>query len=387
MYLQNRMRTKHFQLKQSFCVIMAISMVFLLLSAKSITAEQEQSVQHAEQESVQHYKMLSTVEYSGKGQFKNQLEILLTVRKELLSDDNVRYFLSTNNFDLAGENQDPTQTPTFNELSFIIDRKTKLLSGESNGMTLFEKINNHCVLALKEVTKDNIGKTWKQSFNPSFLGESFPNEITFTLTATKANTKAHGELVAVRALSEPFGIKSTKENGNTGTIESRINAVYLFDPEIEDIYISVSVFEADTNINGHKEKLRHEVATYRTDAEGASFDYKGLDRKFEKFVRQVGLSNKTIKVKKEVSLPQWALSDGLHTAQVASIYAAMACEGAPNPVVTIVLPATKVVALQGVGTIASAGVNAAISSRLATSLDGVGAMQVAATPGFMGFGR
>ena len=204
-----------------------------------------------------------------------------------MPDNKVLHFLSANNFDMAGEGLNSEQQSFSKDLSFIIDREARQLSGVDENLSLWAKINNECVRSLRKVTKKDVGKTWKQSFNLSSLGESLPSELKFTVTAIQVKTKVFDEMIAVRALSEPFVVKAAKEKGGVGPVQSRINAVYLFDPEIEDIYVSISVFEATTNINGSKEKLRREVVTYRTDAMGVPADFSGLGKNFERFVTRI----------------------------------------------------------------------------------------------------
>jgi len=340
-------------------------------------------------ESVQYYKMLSSVEYTGKGQFRSQVETLFTVRKQPLSDDKTQYFISSSDFELVEGNLNPEQQSSSGELSFVIDRKTRHLLGATRELSFLETVNNQCASSLKKVTKENIGKTWKQSFDLSFLGNAIPGELKFTLTAIQLKTDVLGEMIAVRALSEPFVVKAMKEDGELGSIQSRINAAYLFDSEIEDIYLSISVFDAKTKLNGFKETLRHEVATYRTDAAGVSVDLNGLGRmgkKFEKFVRKLGLTTKRLKVVEESPLPQWVQSEGIVAAQIANICAAMACEGSSNPVATVSIPVARTVALQGIGKLATAKQVATVSSMLVKSVPGVGGMKIAVAPAFMGVG-
>jgi len=289
-------------------------------------------------ENVQHYKMISTVEYAGKGQFRNHVETLLTVNRQLLSDDKVRYLVSAKDFNLAGGGQQSS----FDGLSFVIDRRTKRLSGLSEDLSLLARVNNQCVKSLKRITKKNVGKTWKQSFNLSLLDTVLPERVNLTLTAIRLQTKVFGEMVAVRALSEPFSIDAAKESGAIGTVRCRINAVYLFDAQFEDIYISIATFEASTSMNGFKERLRHEVATYLTDADGISADLSGVSKEFEKLVKKIGLTKKGLEVKKKLSLPRWAQSEVLMAAQASSICAATACEGAANPVIAVCLPAARI---------------------------------------------
>jgi hypothetical protein len=293
----------------------------------------------------------------------------------------VQYLVSSNNFNLGEGSQTPGQQPSARELSFVIDNQTKYISTDSKDLELLEKINNRCVGELEKITRDNIGKTWKQSFTMPFLNQLLPGELNLTLTAIQLRTNVFGEMIAVRALSEPFVIKATNAKGATEDVRAKINAVYLFDSKMEEIYMSISVFEAETN---SKEKLRHEVATYKTDATGKSVDLSGLGSEFEKLVRKVGLTANTLKVTKSSPLPQWAQYEGLGAAQVASICSATACEGAPNPVATIYIPASRTVALQSLGRLASMGKIGAISTALATNVTGVVGMKIAVAPALLG---
>jgi len=278
------------------------------------------------EEGVQYYKMISTVEYAGAGQFRNQVEGLFTVREKPLSNDKVQYFISAKDL--------------FEELSFVVDRGAQRLSQTSESSAFWTQINNDCVKSLKKVTKSNVGKTWKQAFDLSSVGNSLPAELKFTLTAIQVESQELGEMIAVRALSEPFFVKLSE-----GTATSRINTVYLFDSEIEDIFLSVSVFESTTTMNGFKETLRYEVATCKADAAGESVDLKGLGKEFESFVAKLGVT-KEFKVTKASALPAWAQTTGLQAAQAANICSALSCEGALNPVATISMPAAKVIDLQ-----------------------------------------
>lgn len=170
-----------------------------------------------EDENAQHFKMLSTIEYTGEGQFRNQVEALFTVLRQPLSDDKVRYFLFTDDFDLLTDDPNSGQLSFSKGLSFVIDRKTGHLSGYGEDLALLGKVNNQCVRSLSKTTKKNVGKTWKQSFDLSSFGKSLPRRLTFTLTAIQLDTKVLGEafndMIAVRALSEPFIVKAAKEEG------------------------------------------------------------------------------------------------------------------------------------------------------------------------------
>jgi len=308
--------------------MIALCVVFQVFDATSLAKDEE---------TVQHYKMISTVEYVGQGQFRNQVVTIFTVTKEPLPDDKVRYSFATH---------DPNLGPSQESLmafSFVIDRSTRNMSGTDKDLAFWTQVHNESVKSLDKVTKDYVGKTWKQSIDLSSLGGSPFDELRFTLTAIQLKTKAFGEMIAVRAMSEPFFVKIIK-----GSFRSRINTLYLFGPDVEDIYLSISVFEAATDVNDFKESLRHEVATCKTDVTGVPVDLSDVGENFEKLLAKVGLRSGSLEIVKESPLPQWASSRGLRAAQVANICSAVACEGALNPVATISMPAVKVLQSQRV---------------------------------------
>ncbi len=252
----------------SFNVVLVVS-VMLLFSGVSLATEN----------SVEHFKMLSTIEYDGQGQFTNQIETLFTVEKKPSLDGAfANYLISTADFDIVPKER------SSNGLSFTIERSTSKMSTTNEEMMLHRLVNNQCVKSLEKVTKDNVGKTWKQTFDLILSAESLPRTLKFTIAAIDVKTDAYGEMIAVRALSDPFKTLAYKADGSKGEIKSRLNIAFLFDSEVEDIYLSMSVLEAITKISGSKETLRYEVATYKTDASGQPFDLTGLGKKFEKFL-------------------------------------------------------------------------------------------------------
>ncbi len=338
-----------------------------------------------EEGKIQHFKMLSNVEYTGKGQFRNQAEGLFTVSESPLSDEQVLYSLSAKSVDLAGESIDSGGLSLPKEFSFVINRKTGDLSGGDPDLAFLARLNNVCVNSLKKITQENVGQTWQQSFNLSSVDKMLPGELKLTLQAIQLESDLHGELIAVRALSEPFDFSIPKENGELSSVKCSTGAVYLFDKEIEEIYMSISVFKATTKVNGFKEDLRNEVATYKTDAEGNPVDLSGLSKDFEKFVRKLGLNKNGLKVKEEAILPYWAQSQGLYVAQVSNVCAATACEGAINPVATVFVPTSQIVKRQGQGPPKTIDA-ISVSKTLARDIPGIASMKIAVAPAFMGVG-
>jgi hypothetical protein len=328
-----------------------------------------------------HYKMVSSLEYSGKGQFKNRTESLFTVDRKPLSDNKVQYSIWTNDSGSSGADYDPRG---FGSVSFVLDWANRELVTSNGNLNFFQMIHNHCAQSLEKVAADNIGKTWKQSFDLSFLDSFLPSELKLTVTAVDLKTDVLGDMIAVRALSEPFTFETTGIGDKIDKVRCKVNSVYVFDPSVEQIYMSISVFEATTNVNGFKERVRHELATYMTDSAAIPVDFTGLGKKFERLVRKVGLTNKDMKISKPTELPKWVRRDALRVIGLADTCAALACEGAPNPVVTVCIPAGRMVALQGLGHIAGSSQLGTVASSLAKSIGPIGSMKIAVAPGIMG---
>ncbi|MFC1636662.1 hypothetical protein ACFL5Z_17680 [Planctomycetota bacterium] len=307
------------------------------------------------EEGVEHFKMISTVEYTGDGQFRNQTESSYSVMKEVFANDRVRY-----SFVVRDPNWEAGKKAS-SDFSFVIDRSTGLMSAAGRDMAFWAQVHNTTVKSLDKVTKEYIGKAWKQSVNLASLDKSPINEVSFTLTAIEVSTKAFGDMIAVRALSEPFFLTMDK-----GPLRCKINSVYLFDLDIDNVYLSISVFEAGTDAKGIKETLRHEVATYRTNSAGKPLDLSDIGKDFEALVAKVGLRKDSLQITKETDLPKWANSKGITAAQVANICAGAVCEGALNPVGMITIPTARSLSSQTLGGAAGG------TSILARLINGIG---------------
>jgi len=285
---------------------------------------------------IDYFKMISTVEYAGDGQFRNQVETAYSVTKEVFANDRVRYSFTTRDPDLEADKK------ASSDFSFVIDRGTGLMSATGRDMAFFAQVHNETVKSLSKVTREYVGKTWKQSVNLSSVKNVPFDEVSFTLTAIDVTTAAVGEMIAVRALSEPFFLTINK-----GPLRCRINTVFLFDVDVDNVYLSITVFEAETDARGTKEVLRHEVATYKTDATGRPLDLSDVGKNFEALVARVGLRKDSLQITKESKLPNWARSRGIPAAQVANICSAAVCEGALNPAGMVSVPTARLLASQG----------------------------------------
>jgi hypothetical protein len=325
------------------------------------------------------FKMISTIEYSGKGQYRSQTENTYAVQKENLPNDISNYTISLKINDVSAEYKG--QAPE--EMVFSMDKNTRKMLSQSPELSLLETINNQCIKSFKKLTKGDIGKSWEQVFGLSVPGYKLPERIKLSLNATGFKTDER-EMIAVRALSEPFTVDISGVNGKTGAVKCRINAVYLFDTDVEEIYLSVSVFDATTKMNGYDEHLRNEAATYRLNEEGLPVRLNGISKDFEKLIRKLGLKRDELKVTQPVSLPQWIRNSLVNTVEVSNICAATACEGALNPVVTICAASAQTFGLQSSGYLASTGSALTISKVLVQTIPGIGGMKIATAPAIMG---
>jgi hypothetical protein len=196
-----------------------------------------------------------------------------------------------------------------------------------------------------------------------------------------------GEMIAVRAISEPFKCKAPKSDssGETQDVRSTIGTLYLFDPTIETIYMSISAFEARTKVAGSWEVLRHEVATYMTNESGEALDLSGLGKSFESLAKGLRIKGEGLEVVDAVELPQWALSEGLKVSQMATICASAVCEGASNPVLTHSLPTVGTVQRQSFGMLGSMN-GLAMAGGLGAGVPGVAGLNFVAAPLLFGIG-
>ncbi len=332
--------------KQVCGLIVSLSLVLLLMFGGLSLASQG--------ENVQHYKLLSILEYSGQTKFMSEFETDCMMKKLVLSDDKTQYVISTTDQAVsASDNKSGEQLSL--ELSFIINGQTKNLSATGKELAFLEKVTNECGRALKKVTKKNLAKTWKQGFDFSSIDSSLPSQMRFTLTAMPMKTESLGELIAVRALSEPFVVKTATEAGDAGLVQCRVNCVYVFDGKLENIYLGMSVFQAATNIRGFNEVMQHSVATCKADAEGQPIDLGelGKNKDFARLVSKVGVTS-PLDVAENASLPQWARDCGIKAAQMANISSATSCEGTIDPVVTC-LPTGRIVELQSSDNLVTTG--------------------------------
>lgn len=342
---------KHFSNKHLFCLIISLSISLWSLPFNQVLIA-------GENESVSHFKMFSTVEYAGQGssgwsqQFRSQVETLFTVNKVSLSNDTFSgYHISTNDFDLNSN----SGRQSSNSLSFVLNNRTKQLSGLSEDLSHLEILNRHIVGSLIKPTDIGLGKKWTQSFSMSFPGNYFlPDTLKFNMSAIQIQTKSIGKMIAVKAVSEPFAVQVSKGGAGIGFVHCQTSTVYLFDPYVfnsasDEIYLSISVFDATTSMRGIMEKLRHEVSTYKASSDGIPVDLSGLGVEFESFVRELDLTGKSLDVVRESPLPRWAQFEILDAAQISNMCATIACEGALNPVVTRMIPSARVIGLQSTG--------------------------------------
>jgi len=362
---------KQFKLKILFAAILIAAVLTGVQPAQSAD-QQEQS---------HRFKMISTIEYSGKGQYRSQAESYFTASKKILDNDMVSYTITSDKTNpISG-----TGSLGSNELHFVINRNTRQILCDDEQLKFIENVNNQCVKSFKKLTREDIGKSWTRTFAITVPGSALPQELVFNLKAAGLDTKKQGKTIAVRAVSKPFTLNLTNNEGKSGQVNCKIGAVYLFDSQVEEVYLSVSVFEAKTKMNGYDETLRNEVATYRVNSDGKPVDLTGLSKEFEQLIRKVGLSVKPLKMVKKVALPGWAQTEIINTVKATNICAATACEGAINPVITICAASSQMIGLQSAGAITSTGATITASKLLVQSVPGMGAMKIAAAP-LMGLG-
>jgi hypothetical protein len=358
-----RSKKKFEFVKKFYCV--AVCLLFLQLAVATYGQSGSQTY---------NFKMISTIEYSGKGQYRSQTENTYVVRKQSLANDMVNYSIGVkDNEGTSHKGQIPE------EMVFTVDKNTHQLLTQSSELSFLETINNQCIKSFRKLTKQDAGRNWEQVFELSVPGSVLPERIKLSLNAAALKTNEDG-MIAVRALSEPFTVNITGPKGTVEPVKCRVSSVYLFDTSVENIYLSISVFDATTKMNGYDEQLRNEVATYRLDGEGLPVRLNGISKDFEKLVRKLGLKRDALKVTQKVSLPQWIRSGLMNTVDASNICSATACEGALNPVITICAATTQTFHLQSAGYWLSTGSAMTVSKALVQTIPGIGGMKIAMAP-------
>jgi hypothetical protein len=364
-----REKTKFVPVK-IFCLL-TVSWLFLQLLITTVFGETNGQTYS--------FKMVSTIEYSGKGQYRSQTENTYTVRKQKLANDTTNYTIISKGDCLAPEYKG--RVPK--EMVFTVDNNTRQILSQNPELSFLETINNKCIKSFKKLTTQDIGKSWEQVFSLSVPGYELPEQIKFSLTATGLKTNFN-ETIAVRALSEPFTVNISGPKGKEEAVKCKINSVYLFDTDVEQIYLSISVFDATTKMNGYDEQLRNEVATYMLDEEGNPVNLSGIGKDFEKLIRKLGLKRDELKVTQNVELPQWIKSSLANTIEASNICAATASEGAMNPVLPICAATTQTFHLQCAGYLLAPGSPLTVSKMLVRTIHGIGGMKIAAAPTIIG---
>jgi hypothetical protein len=303
-----------------------------------------------------YFKLISTVEYTAKRgsesrQYRHQAEPWFAVTTIPQTDSQRRYHLITG--DLRFLNRYLQQKyENAGEINYELIEK-RLIAGVDSDLSALQKMNNECVKTIGGKAPNKIGEQWKCKFNLGIFNHySLPKELKFTVTSIKVPTDKLGDLVAVRAVSDPFLVKAAAQIEGYGYVRCKIASVYLFDPYMyetgeEDVYVGATVFLAATGMDDMTQQYRWEFGIYKTDTEASAIDMNGLSRDLEGFVRDIQLIPEPIQVKNSCCPPMWAQSEIANAAQLASACAAVACEqNIVNPVASIYLASARVYSLQ-----------------------------------------
>jgi hypothetical protein len=326
---------------------------FLLAVIVSFPAGQivhAQQIQDARQK-IDYFHLISTVEYTAKQgnekkQYRHQMESCFTVTSWQTSAKQKHY-------DILATQLKMKNGYVYNEYKDISRINYDLtdqryMTSVDDDLQHLKKMNNQCIDTLKDEDIKGPNKTWTCRFNLGiFKHYSLPDELKFTVSSIKVPTKKLGDLVAVRAISDPFMVKVIGQVENYGYVKCQVASVYLFNPYVlnrneEDLYASATSFVAATKMDDMTQQYRYEFGTYKTDVNGTPIDINGLDYVFEGFTKKIQLATQPIEVNKPTGMPFWAKSEIVNAAQLASTCSAVACEQTiVNPVSSIYLAAAR----------------------------------------------
>ena len=334
-------------LQHDFRLFLLLAVIISLLAGQIVYAQQGK----LSEQRTDYFKLISTVEYTAQRgsesrQYRHQAEPWFIVTTIPQADGQRHYHLITS--DLRFQNEQSQQKyENADEINYELKEK-RFMTGVDADLSALQKMNNECIRTIRGEAPKEVGKTWTCRFNLGILNHnSLPNELKFTVTSIKVPTDKLGELVAVRAISDPFLVKAAAQAGGYGFVKCRIACVYLFGPREEDVYVSAMVFLADTKMDDMTQQYRYEFGTYKTDANAGAIDMNGLGLDLEGFVKKIQLTPQPVEVKNPCCPPFWVQSEIANAAQLASACAAVACEqNMVNPVSNIYLAAARVYHLQ-----------------------------------------
>jgi hypothetical protein len=313
--------------------------------------QQQQSQSQAIGQAADYFYLVSTVEYTAKQgnekkQYRHQVEPWFVVTSHQTSADQRHYRLLTDRLKLKNDYV-YEQYKDVNEINYDLTQKRYMTSVDDDLQHL-KQMNNECIDTLKDTAIGKVGETWTCRFDLRiFEHYSLPDELKFTVSSVKVPTKELGDLVAVRAISDPFMVKVIGQNEDYGYVKCQVASVYLFDPYVmdrdsEDLYVSATKFMAATKMDGMTQHYCYEFGTYKTDINSTPIDLNGLDYVFEGFTQKIELTPEPLEVNKPTGMPFWARSEIVNAAQIASTCSAITCEqNIVNPVASIYLAAAR----------------------------------------------
>ena len=143
--MKNQTKAKYQWIRAALAVV-TLGMVFFTCASIAATVQDTGTY---------HYKMISSLEYSGKGQYKSRTESLFAVNKESLSADKSKYSIWTDDVSPASTDSDSSG---FGRVSFVLDRANREILTNNGSLSFFQTIHNHCAQSLEKVARNNIMK-------------------------------------------------------------------------------------------------------------------------------------------------------------------------------------------------------------------------------------
>jgi hypothetical protein len=235
-------------LQPEFWLCFLLAVIISFPAGQIVHAQQIQQTQNVQQK-VDYFHLVSTVEYTAKQgnekrQYRHQMEPWFAVTSWQTSNKQKHYRISTDGLKM----KNGYVYKEYNNISQINYDLTdqRYITAVDNDLQHLKKMNNQCIDTLKDKDIKGPNKTWTCRFNLSIFNHySLPDELKFTVSSIKVPTKKLGDLVAVRAISDPFMVKVVGQIENYGYVKCQVASVYLFNPYVldrngEDLYVSAT---------------------------------------------------------------------------------------------------------------------------------------------------
>jgi Mg-chelatase subunit ChlD len=273
------------------------------------------------------YEVLDTVEYAGTGTFWCQTTGTLLVRKLPLPSGEISYtYCFSADTDIRPGEDGPLARITFPPVSIHRDPASERLVGGDRVLKNLGIVANAGLGQIRVPTKS--GEATQIRVFQFKVPSQFPARLSYAVTAQTQKLTAQGDVIAVLAVSEPFGYLAPPDGL---PVTGRHRVLCVLDADMDDVLYLCSSFTATADWEGLSGNLRIESLMYQLRG-NRPISLEGMEDYFAKYFRRLDLAEGMPTPRSNMALPLWAMHS-LAVRDAVDLVAGAAIEGEPNFVI------------------------------------------------------